>query len=294
MNKRDTIFPGSHQWTERFSPESVSPSTPKARLPELPTRADSQGGRLRRINLPVKSAGSYGDRSVPVIEGSPWKHYRNAYGLELGGSVAVVCKTPATKQLFALHSFSGSSREKKLYMLRQLKHENLLSPEEIFSFENSFYVISEYTAISLEGFILVRPDEVQLAAIVHQNLAHGSITCSTVLLTTEGVVKIANPENCSAITPENRLADTKALGLIMSNLMDEGSEEGMAARGSAETTLRLRNPRDWSAEAIDFLTLTMTASASKLAEHPFLGISPQDLGIILVFGFKPRLRAIWP
>jgi hypothetical protein len=72
----------------------------------------------------------------------------------------VVCKTLATDKLFAMYSFSGPSREEKLFMLRQLKYENLLSPEEIFSFEDSFYVISKYTAISLEGAILVRPDEV--------------------------------------------------------------------------------------------------------------------------------------
>lgn len=52
----------------------------------------------------------------------------------------------------------------------------------------------------------------------------------------------------------------------MSKLMGEGLEEGMATGGSTETTLRLKSPTDWSAEAIDFLTLTMTASASKLGE----------------------------
>lgn len=168
MNKRETIFPGSYNWTEPLSLVLANPSTPKAKLPELPNRADSQGGRLRRINLPVKPIRSYKDRSVSVIEGSPWKHYRNAYGLELGGPVAVVCKTLATAKLFTMHSFSGPSREEKLYVLRQLKHENVLSPDEIFTFENSFYVISKCTAISLEGFVLVHPDEVQLAAIVHQ------------------------------------------------------------------------------------------------------------------------------
>lgn len=167
MDRRNTIFPGSHQWPD-FSPESVPSSASRAGLPGLPGRADSQARRLRRINLPVKPASSYGDRPIPVTEGSPWKHYRNAYGLELGGPLTVVCKTPATKQLFAMHSFSEPSKEEKLYMLRQLKHENLLSPEEIFFFENSFYIVSEYLAISLEELILVRPDEVQLAAIVHQ------------------------------------------------------------------------------------------------------------------------------
>jgi len=52
----------------------------------------------------------------------------------------------------------------------------------------------------------------------------------------------------------------------MNNLMGEDSEEGMVTGGSTETTLRLKNPTDWSAEAIDFLTLTMTASVGKLVK----------------------------
>ena len=107
-------------------------------------------------------------RLIPVTDRSPWRHYRNAYGLELGGSVAIVCKTPATEKLFSMHSFSGPTRDEKLHMLQQLKHENLLSQEEIFCFEESIYVISEYTAISLKGVTLVLPTEIQLAAIVHQ------------------------------------------------------------------------------------------------------------------------------
>jgi hypothetical protein len=67
-----------------------------------------------------------------------------------------------------MHSVSGPDGEKKRYTLRQLKYNNLLRPEEIFSFEDSFYIISEYAAISLEEVIVVRPSEVQLAAIVHQ------------------------------------------------------------------------------------------------------------------------------
>jgi hypothetical protein len=121
-----------------------------------------------RINLPVNPIDSNRDHLVPVKEGSPWKYYKYAYDLELGGSVAIVCKTPATDKLFAMHSISGPNGEKKLYTLRQLKHENLLRPEEILSFKDSFYIISEYTAISLEEVIVVRPSEVQLAAIIHQ------------------------------------------------------------------------------------------------------------------------------
>jgi len=169
MDRPTTIFPGSRdQWTERFFPESASSSTSKPGISRPSNKGNNQESRFHRIHLPVNHTGSYGDRPVPVTDGSPWRYYRNACGLDLGGSVAVVCKTPATEKLFAMHSFSGTSRDEKLHMLRQLKHGNLLSPEEIFCFEESIYVISEYTAISLKGAALVRPDEIQLAAIVHQ------------------------------------------------------------------------------------------------------------------------------
>ncbi|KAJ9129567.1 hypothetical protein NKR23_g12509, partial [Pleurostoma richardsiae] len=261
-----------------------------------------------RLNLPVNPTGSYADQLVPVKEGSPWDYYRNAFGLELGGYVAIVCRTPATGDLYAMHSFSGSSREKKLYMLRQLKHENLLRPVEIFSFEGSFHVISEYTAISLEGIILVRPSEIQLAAIVHQildaicyleseELIHGSITCPNVLLTTTGLVKIANPESCSTTTPEDRLDDTKALGLIMSELMDESLEDGVTSVGSGGPTLRINKPSVWSSEALDFMTLTMTASASKLAEVSLslsLTSDEADFSSIRSSGIQFRQMSLFP
>jgi hypothetical protein len=35
---------------------------------------------------------------------SPWSHYMKAYSFELGGSVAVACKIPATEELFTHHN----------------------------------------------------------------------------------------------------------------------------------------------------------------------------------------------
>jgi serine/threonine protein kinase len=100
-----------------------------------------------------------------------------------------------------MRSFSSNGAEKKLYMLRQLKHANLLASFEVFSFQDTYYLISEHTEISCEEFIVARPDEAQLAAIIRQmidvisylvsqNLTHGTLTCSNVLLTKDGVVKI--------------------------------------------------------------------------------------------------------
>jgi hypothetical protein len=124
---------------------------------------------------PTNSLSSYGAHRVPLLQGSPWSHYENGYNLELGGSVAVVRKIPATKELFTMRSFS-SSADKKFYMALQLKHTNLLSSIEVFSFQDSFYVISEHTEVSCEEFIIARPNEIQLAAIIHQ------VSCNSFML----------------------------------------------------------------------------------------------------------------
>ena len=52
------------------------------------------------------------------------------------------------------------------------------------------------------------------------------------------------------------------MGVIMSDLMDEDSD----IVASAGTSLRPKQPMSWSAEAIDFLALTMTASDRELAK----------------------------
>lgn len=53
-------------------------------------------------------------------------------------------------------------------MLFQLNHDNLLATEQVFSFEGNFFIISPSAAVSLEEFIVARPDEEQLAIIISQ------------------------------------------------------------------------------------------------------------------------------
>jgi serine/threonine protein kinase len=210
--KRDTIFPGSDQWTgTRKVSKHVNSKDEVPPVPGLPRPVTS-----RLINMPINPLSSYGGVPVPLLEGSPWNHYKSGYSLELGGPIAVVCKFPATKDLFTMRSFPSSGADKKLYMLRQLEHPNFLASIEVFSFQDTYYLISEHTEISCEEFIVARPDEIQLVAIIRQvsrkllkliglnvlqildaisylvtqNLTHGAINCSNVLLRKDGVVKI--------------------------------------------------------------------------------------------------------
>jgi hypothetical protein len=221
--KRDTVFPGSVKWSGTRKVIQY-PVKRKAELPPIQELPKPIKPKVPRLNIPVNPLSSYEVDPVPLLKGSPSKDYKKCYSLELGGSVVVVRKVPATKDLFTMSGFASSSPETQLYMLCQLKHENLLEPFQVFCCSkndtldtlDTFYIISKHTEISCEELIVARPDEIQLAAIIHQasfssyaltkanmlqvlhaisylvtqNLTHGAITCSNILLTREGVVKI--------------------------------------------------------------------------------------------------------
>ncbi|KAI9772441.1 MAG: hypothetical protein M1840_000644 [Geoglossum simile] len=266
-DKRNTIFPGSDEQVALsfFGKEPNSASDNTTPVPP-PKRAYTKDGR-KRIQLPINPSTSTTEL-IPVRKRSPWDLYRKGYRLELGGSVAVVSKMPATDVSFTIRSFSGADAEEKLYMLRLLRHENVLHSYEIFSFEEDYYVVSELMSISLEAFIIARPDELELAIIIYQilngisffasqNLSHGAITCSNVLVSDKGVVKIANPECCYKNTQQSS-SDVLALGLVMKQLMENGTNDGRFA---------LQRPDRWSEETLDFLSTTMSASPKQLAKR---------------------------
>ncbi|KAI9767328.1 MAG: hypothetical protein M1840_005737 [Geoglossum simile] len=62
------------------------------------------------------------------------------------------------------------------------------------------------------------------------------------------------------------LVDIVALGCVMKQLMEGPTE----AKRSG-----LQNPGYWSEEAIDFYSLTLSASPKQLAQYKFLEISPR-------------------
>jgi hypothetical protein len=53
-------------------------------------------------------------------------------------------------------------------MLRQLRHENLLTSLEFFVTNDQVFVVSELAAISLDEYTVVSLDETQLEAFIHQ------------------------------------------------------------------------------------------------------------------------------
>ena len=150
---------------------STSTATNAHKMPpiDIPSHRESLArNKGQWIEFPVKPLSSYSADRVPIFSGSPWKQYKQCLYLEIGGPVIVASMMPATRDLFTVRTFSGPEAEEKLYMLRQLKHENLLAPLELFVANDQVFIVSELAAITLDRFTVVSLDETQLAAIIHQ------------------------------------------------------------------------------------------------------------------------------
>jgi hypothetical protein len=71
---------------------------------------------------------------------------------------------------------------------------------------------------------------------------------------------------CEAASAETQQTDARALGRVICGLMGEETGIGAASDRSTESPLRLKDPTNWSAEAVDFLGLTLSAPVQRLAK----------------------------
>ncbi|KAH7111363.1 kinase-like domain-containing protein [Dendryphion nanum] len=226
-------------------------------------------------------------------EGSPWRSYERIHQLRLGvgDRIHVAERKSPPFDIVTVRSWPGPHIEDKLHMLQQIQHPNFVSAFDAFDLEQSLCIVFEHMPISLQ-YVADNPyiNELRLASVLgqvigaisylaSQNLVHGSITCSNILLTKDGVIKIANCENCTERSSENAFEDVKALGQVMKQLMEMGAKNGRPG---------LQQPSNWSQEAVDFLSLTMTASPTKLAKHPFLQNSPQSHELVWLISLAQR------
>jgi hypothetical protein len=183
----ETQFPGAKVFRS-FSKLPLPPLDEKhveTKVSEVPKMTTSMTDRREALRL-NSSVRSDKEDSISIVEGSPWNYYEWVYSIELGGSVERVFKIPDAKldkparkvrraskvpenqNIFTMRVILGPDADEKLNLLRHLKRDNILTTYEVFSDNNEFYVISEDAELSLNEFIVVRPDEVQLAAIVGQ------------------------------------------------------------------------------------------------------------------------------
>jgi len=242
---------------------------------------------------------------LTVKDESPWKTYTKEYQIELGGLVTMAERKHPACGLVVVKELSGPSAKNKLLMLRHIPEivqtSNFVSCIEVFHFENVLHVVSEHMTISLLQIVAAPryPRENHVAAIIGQvtrscrsiqylyqrmqilggiefleshKLVHGDLTCSSVVLNQDGVVKIgtprqrphrlslidsiANHECCRTASPEDRRdrSDSQALGDIMMQLMEK--------RDRRNGTIGADDLHRWSPTVAGFLSETMSAPAT--------------------------------
>ncbi|PSN59201.1 kinase-like protein, partial [Corynespora cassiicola Philippines] len=210
---------------------------------------------------------------------SPWSSYEEIHSLRLGIDFWV---TYAERRAFpyeeySIRHFPGILDEDKLQILQKIRHPNFVTVVDIFQFEEATHVVFEHMPISLHDLSKIsnRIDTIRLAAILGQvvnglvylsdnGLEHGSLTCSNILVSRKGEVKIAGFECChSRVSEKNENPDIRALKHIAAVLMGESVNR--------RETVSITDPYRWDFAAVDFVAVTTSAtSVEELKKHPLL------------------------
>lgn len=154
----------------------------------------------------------------------PWTCYRKTYRLRYGADYwltgAQQTKKPCDEVL--VQKFPGTVNNDELQRLQDLRHSNVHAVLEVFLQDKTTHVVFEYMELSLHEIATVGVNTSELAAILgqvrlsatvthqqqysplqvvdglaylsEQGLEHGSLTCSTILVSKEGAVKIGSLE----------------------------------------------------------------------------------------------------
>lgn len=124
---------------------------------------------IRRISMDNTSS-----VLVPVLAGSPWKHYTKRYLVKHWCLFAIATNKHRTQQLHMVRS-APALNEENLQIIRQLRHPNILESIEIYSEEDSnHYIVSVMMETSLLHVCRAPeyPSEVQLSSILFQASRH--------------------------------------------------------------------------------------------------------------------------
>lgn len=107
---------------------------------------------------------------VPVLAGSPWKHYENRHRLKFGHSFAVVTST-ITRRPRMIRSITGPSSDEQIHRLRHLFHPNIVESLKLYTCpQEGYFLVSEFLPTTLEHLYQapIYPTEPELGSILHQ------------------------------------------------------------------------------------------------------------------------------
>lgn len=205
-SKRDTIFPGSHQWIDGFGvtvnkeKESLGLSQRNERRagsrsnddPEEPLRVQSSTAILREQQQAVSKPPMHRlttrqtsahpstvlPKSLPATLKSPWVPYEKLYALQLGVSEYVTVAERRSDlrndvSLVMIQQLVGPEARNQINFIQSIDHPRLVKHREVFRSGTAHFIAFDFMPLSLSelaGSPLV--NEIQLASIMGQVSIH--------------------------------------------------------------------------------------------------------------------------
>ena len=107
---------------------------------------------------------------VMTQHASPWKIYEKGYELKLDQFVTVAHRKAPLQGKVVIRNFVEPDANRKLDMVRRIRHRRFVDLLEIFEFEKTWYAVFEHIVMSLVQLVNspAYPNEKQLAAVVGQ------------------------------------------------------------------------------------------------------------------------------
>lgn len=156
--------------------DEASADRPGFSVPRNSGATAKNEARLRK-RFPVKKSQcqSHCDRLVPVLTGSPWKHYEKRYAIKYWCSFGIItAKSTHHHQgmnQFMIRTITASNGDERVADICRLFHSNIVRNMELYSYsDGSHFLISEFMATSILHIHRSPkyPTEQQLSSILHQ------------------------------------------------------------------------------------------------------------------------------
>jgi hypothetical protein len=190
---RQTKFPGGIGLQPLSTPvdkslaHSVPGTEPTIRAPSRIPLAIRLADSLPSKPVPVMSIQKEGKEPPHIHIESPWSVYEALHSLERGGTVTAACSKKVPVKMVAVKRVSPHQFEE----ISRCQNENLLAILEAFSFENSLFIITDYTAATLKQVIAapIPLEERHISATCRQGSScyHSLFTALTLSKVFEGV-----------------------------------------------------------------------------------------------------------
>lgn len=139
-----------------------------------PSQNNSSDAIHRKI--PVKKTDSSSPKPglVPVLAGSPWKHYTQEYFIGYWCLFAIATSKTSRENLHLIRS-APALNDEKLQIIRQICHPNVVETVEVYSYDDgNHYIVSRMMETSLMHVCRAPeyPSESQLSSILFQVRRH--------------------------------------------------------------------------------------------------------------------------